>query len=95
MKNPFKRFLENYFLTISVISGYVVSTSTPLLVETYSTSSLSVALLISLLFRSVTESKKSKRMQHCWSFWVNSSCCSVEGASGITEKRENSWNHYL
>lgn len=79
-------------LTMSVISGYADSTSTPLLVETYSTSSLSVALLISLLFRSVTESRKSKMTQHCWSFWENSSCCSVEGASGRTQIKPLKWN---
>lgn len=70
------------FLTILVMSGYADSTSTPLQVDTYSTSSLSVALLISLLFRSVTESRKSKRTQHWLIFCMKSSCCSEDGVSG-------------
>ncbi|TNN76142.1 hypothetical protein EYF80_013673 [Liparis tanakae] len=41
------------------------------------------------LFKSITESRKSKSMQHCWSFWANSSCCSVEGASGNTQNTLN------
>lgn len=68
-------------LIIFTISEYADSTITPRLVETYSTSSFNVALLISLLFKSETESMKSNSTQHCCSFWQKSSCCSFEVAS--------------
>ena len=68
-------------LIIFTISEYADSTITPRLVETYSTSSFSVALLISLIFKSETESMKSNSTQHCCSFWQKSSCCSFEVAS--------------
>ena len=74
-------------LTIFTISEYADSTITPRFVETYSTSSFNVALLISLLFKSETESMKSNSMQHCCNFWQNSSCCSFEVAS-INKKKE-------
>src|SRR4029434_11031357 len=50
---------------------------TPLLVARLSTSSLRAARLISLPLRSATQSRKSKRTQHCCSFLQKRSCSSA------------------
>ena len=75
--------------TIFMASGYRGSMSTPLLVATLSTSSLSAARLISFPFRSATQSRKSNSTQHCCSFLQNRSCNSATGASGrLRDRRE-------
>lgn len=85
--NPFNRNVcsvagsPSAGLTIRTISVYADSVITPRFVDTYSTSSFSVALLISLLFRSDIESIKSNSTQHCCNFWQKRSCWSPDVAS--------------
>ena len=59
-------------LTILHASGYILSVTTPWLWVTWSTISFSAALFTSFHLRSDSGSTiKSKRVQHCWSFWIN------------------------
>ena len=64
-----------------MISGYTASVRTPLPAVMQSTTSLSVALFISLPLRSATGSMKSNPTQHCRSFRMNNSSCSWLGTS--------------
>lgn len=68
--------------TICIASGYMASVTTPRLWVTNSTISFKPALFTSFHFKSLRGSwTKSKRTQHCLSFWMNSSSLSAGVAS--------------
>lgn len=77
----------NFNSTICIASGYMASVTTPRLWVTNSTISFKPALFTSFHFKSLRGSwTKSKRTQHCLSFWMNSSSLSAGVASKKKKK---------
>ena len=77
-------------LTILHASGYILSVTTPWLWVTWSTISFSAALFTSFHLRSDSGSTiKSKRVQHCWSFWINK----LSFSFGATSRKKRIWGH--